>query len=27
LYLHVANGGSTFETFNVDDDSAGAIVV
>jgi len=27
LYLHVSNGGSTFETFNVDDDSAGAIVV
>jgi len=27
LYLHVANGGSTFETFVVDDDSAGAIVV
>ena len=26
LYLHVSNGGSTFETFNVDDDSAGAIV-
>ena len=27
LYLHVANGGSTFETFNVDDDTAGALVV
>lgn len=27
LYLHVSNGGSTFETFNVDDDTAGAIVV
>tara|TARA_B100000900_G_scaffold358684_1_gene329718 strand:- start:3508 stop:4068 length:561 start_codon:yes stop_codon:yes gene_type:complete len=27
LYLHVANGGSTFETFNIDDDTAGAIVV
>jgi len=27
LYLHVANGGSTYETFNVDDDTEGAIVV
>lgn len=27
LYLHVANGGSTFETLNVDDDTAGALVV
>tara|TARA_Y100001958_G_scaffold140643_1_gene115441 strand:- start:124 stop:708 length:585 start_codon:yes stop_codon:yes gene_type:complete len=27
LYLHVSNGGSTFETFNVDDDTAGALVV
>ena len=27
LYLHVSNGGSTFETFNVDDATAGALVV
>lgn len=27
LYIHVANGGSTFETFIVDDDTAGALVV
>lgn len=27
LYLHVSNGGSTFETFDVDDDTAGALVV
>jgi flagellin FlaB len=27
LYLHVASGGTTYETFVVDDDSAGSIVV
>lgn len=27
LYLHVSNGGSTFETLDVDDDTAGALVV
>ena len=27
LYIHVASGGTTYETFVVDDDSAGAIVV